>query len=134
MKKIIFYLLAVVSIGLSGCSNGNSRQVIHLNNLSEEFDFRFFELQKDERIIAVNVNLRQNQTTIFWRSNKLRDFIFSVNESCAFEQFEKENCLVVSVETGHTIGFAFLLPEDAELVKRMFPGHIEEPELDDDAH
>lgn len=131
MKKIIFYLLAVVSIGLSGCSNGNSRQVIHLNNLSEEFDFRFFELLENERIVTVSINLHRNQTTIFWRSNLQRDFIFAVNESCVLEQFEKENCVVISAETGHTIGFAFLLPEDAETAKRIYPGHMGYPEPDD---
>ncbi len=116
---------------MSGCTNNETRQVVRLDRLFEEFDFRFFELLENERIVTVSINLHRNQTTIFWRSNLQRDFIFAVNESCVLEQFEKENCVVISAETGHTIGFAFLLPEDAETAKRIYPGHMGYPEPDD---
>lgn len=120
MKRIILFLFAAVSLGLLGCNNTETRQIVRMDRLFEEFDFRFFELLEDERIVSANINLRQGQTTIFWRSNLQRDFVFAVNENCELEQCGKESCIIISTETGNMLGIAFLLPEEAEDVEQMF--------------
>ena len=118
MKKIILSLFLIVM--LFSCANMEKPQAVRQDRLFEEFDFHFFELKENERIATVNINLRPGQTTIFWRSNLQRDFVVTVNEECELDRCGKENCIVTSTETGHVIGFVFLLPEEVDEAERIF--------------
>lgn len=114
MKNIILFLFLAVSCELFSCTSPQSPQAVRLDRLFEERDFRFFELLEDEKIVTTDISLRKGQTTIFWRSNLQREFVFMVNETCELKQCGKDNCIVVSTATGNAIGFAFLLPDEID--------------------
>ena len=127
MKKIILFLFMAVSCELVSCTNPQTPQAVRLDRLFEERDFRFFELLEDEKIVTTDISLRRGQTTIFWRSNLQREFVFMVNEACELEQCGKDNCIVISTATGNAIGFAFLLPDEMDNADKKYAHYLRLP-------
>lgn len=127
MKKIILFLFMAVSCELVSCTNPQTPQAVRLDRLFEERDFRFFELLEDEKIVTTDISLRRGQTTIFWRSNLQREFVFMVNEACELEQCGKDNCIVISTATGNAIGFAFLLPDEMDNADKKHAHYLRLP-------